>query len=108
MGDCRMGASGILRSMLAALVGCVVVAGPGQAQDAFPNRTIRMVIPYPAGGGTDTVGRLVADLLSRKWKQTVVVENIGGAAGNVGAAQVFKSAPDGHTLMITSPGPVAT
>jgi tripartite-type tricarboxylate transporter receptor subunit TctC len=67
-----------------------------------------MVIPYPAGGGTDTIGRLIADLLGRKWGQTVVVENIGGAAGNVGASQVFKSAPDGHTLMVTSPGPVAT
>jgi tripartite-type tricarboxylate transporter receptor subunit TctC len=79
----------------------------GHAQD-FPTRTVRMVIPYPAGGGTDTIGRLVADLLSRKWGQTVVVENIGGAAGNVGAAQVFKAAPDGHTLMIASPGPIAT
>jgi tripartite-type tricarboxylate transporter receptor subunit TctC len=78
------------------------------AQNAFPTRTVRIVIPYPAGGGTDTIGRIVADQLSRKWGQTVVVENVGGAAGNVGGAQVFKAAPDGHTLMITSPGPVAT
>jgi tripartite-type tricarboxylate transporter receptor subunit TctC len=86
----------------------LVVADSGRAQDAFPSRPVKVVIPYPAGGGTDTIGRLVADLLSRKWKQTVVVENLGGAAGNVGAAQVFKAAPDGHTLMIASPGPVAT
>ena len=99
------------------VTGCLaLIAGAGglfaadavRAQDAFPTRTVRIVIPYPPGGGTDTIGRLVADLLSRKWGQTVVVENIGGAAGNVGAAQVFKAATDGHTLMITSPGPVAT
>jgi tripartite-type tricarboxylate transporter receptor subunit TctC len=89
-------------------VASVAAACAGHAQDAFPTRTVRIVIPYPAGGGTDTIGRLVADLLSRKWGQTVVVENIGGAAGNVGAAQVFKAPPDGHTLMVASPGPVAT
>jgi len=96
---------------IAASVLAILVAGiatPCAAQDAFPTRTVKVVIPYPAGGGTDTIGRLVADLLSRKWGHTVVVENVGGAAGNVGAAQVFKSPPDGHTLMVTSPGPVAT
>jgi tripartite-type tricarboxylate transporter receptor subunit TctC len=93
---------------LIALAHGLAAAGTAGAQDTFPTRTVRVVIPYPAGGGTDTIGRLVADLLSRKWKQTVVVENIGGAAGNVGAAQVFKAPADGHTLMITSPGPVAT
>ena len=105
-----MGTGRISAAMLAVL-GIAAIGpshAPTQAQDAFPTRTVRMVIPYPAGGGTDTIGRLVADLLGRKWGQTVVVENIGGAAGNVGAAQVFRAAPDGHTLMITSPGPVAT
>jgi len=66
------------------------------------------VIPYPAGGGTDILGRFLADQLSRKWGQNVIVENIGGAAGNIGAADVFRAQPDGHTLMVTSPGPVAT
>ncbi len=94
--------------VLIAAAGGLPATKAAVAQDAFPTRPVRIVIPYPAGGGTDTIGRLVADLLSRKWKQTVVVENIGGAAGNVGAAQVFKAAPDGHTLMIASPGPVAT
>jgi tripartite-type tricarboxylate transporter receptor subunit TctC len=93
---------------LIALAGGLLASDRALAQDAFPTRPVKIVIPYPAGGGTDTIGRLVADLLSRKWGQTVVVENIGGAAGNVGAVQVFKAATDGHTLMITSPGPVAT
>ena len=97
----------ILGLALAALIGAVPAIGTAQAQDAFPNRTVRIVIPYPAGGGTDTIGRLVADQLSRKWGQPVVVENVGGAAGNVGAAQVFRAAPDGYTMMIASPGPIA-
>jgi len=79
----------------------------GFAQNAFPTKTVRIVVPYPAGGGTDVLGRIIADQLSRKWGQTVLVENI-GAAGNIGANDVFRAAPDGHTLLVTSPGPVAT
>jgi tripartite-type tricarboxylate transporter receptor subunit TctC len=96
-----------LVALLAMLLG-VATAGVAQAQDAFPNRTVRIVIPYPAGGGTDTIGRLVADQLSRKWGQPVVVENVGGAAGNLGAAQVFRAPPDGYTMMVAAPGPIAT
>ena len=100
--------SRILGAALAVLFGSIVIGDLARAQDAFPSRTVRIVIPYPAGGGTDTIGRLVADQLSRKWGQPVVVENVGGAAGNVGAAQVFRAAPDGYTMMIASPGPIAT
>jgi tripartite-type tricarboxylate transporter receptor subunit TctC len=69
---------------------------------------VRIVVPYPAGGGTDTLARLLADQLSRKWGQSAIVENIGGGAGNIGAAEVARAAPDGHTLLLTSPGPIAT
>jgi tripartite-type tricarboxylate transporter receptor subunit TctC len=86
---------------------CGPIAGV-HAQDAFPTRVVRVVVPYPAGGGTDILARFVADQLARKWGQTVIVENIGGAAGNIGAADVARAAPDGHTLLVTSPGPVAT
>ncbi len=65
-------------------------------------------MPYPAGGGTDTLARLVADQLGRKWGQSAIVENIGGAAGNIGAAEVARAAPDGYTLLLASPGPIAT
>ena len=98
----------MLGSAVAALIGVIAIGAAAPAQDAFPSRTVRILIPYPAGGGTDTIGRLVADQLSRKWGQPVVVENVGGAAGNVGAAQVFRAAPDGYTMMIASPGPIAT
>src|SRR5215472_5570258 len=58
-----------------------------RAQEAYPTRLGRIVVPYPAGGGTDTLARLLADQLSRKWGQAAIVENIGGAAGNIGASR---------------------
>src|SRR5207249_6779482 len=79
-----------------------------RAQDAYPTRLVRIVVPYPAGGGTDTLARLLAEQLSRKWGQTAIVENIGGAAGNIGAAEVARAKPDGYTLLLASPGPIAT
>jgi tripartite-type tricarboxylate transporter receptor subunit TctC len=89
----------------------VVVAlscATAQAQAPFPSKAVKIVVPYPAGGGTDILGRLMADTLARHWGQSVVVENIGGAAGNIGAATVARAAPDGYTLMIAAPGPVST
>ena len=104
--------NGKLASMaLAAVLGvaCSVLASLGAAAQApFPTKTVRIVVPYPAGGGTDVLARLVADQLARKWNQSVVVENVGGAAGNVGAAMVARAAPDGHTLMVAAPGPIST
>jgi tripartite-type tricarboxylate transporter receptor subunit TctC len=67
-----------------------------------------MIVPYPPGGGTDLLARVLADQLGRKWGQAVIVENIGGAGGNVGAEEVARAAPDGHTLLFASPGPLAT
>jgi tripartite-type tricarboxylate transporter receptor subunit TctC len=96
--------------MLAAIIAlaAAVTTDGGNAQDSFPSRTVRIVVPYPAGGGTDTLARLLADQLSRKWGQSAIVENIGGGAGNIGAAEVARAAPDGHTLLLASPGPIAT
>jgi len=79
-----------------------------RAQEAHPTRLVRIVVPYPAGGGTDTLARLLAEQLSRKWGQTAIVENIGGAAGNIGSAEVARATPDGYTLLLASPGPIAT
>ena len=108
---CRF--SGIWRSAMRKLAVIAFTAVLGivwgdRAQAQFPSKTVRIVVPYPAGGGTDILGRFLADQLGRKWNQSVIVENIGGAAGNIGAADVFRAAPDGHTLLVTSPGPVAT
>jgi tripartite-type tricarboxylate transporter receptor subunit TctC len=80
-------------------------AAPAQAQD-FPNKTVKIVVPYAAGGGTDIVARIVAQKLQEKWGQPVVVENRAGAGGNVGSEAVYTSAPDGYTLLFTAQGPL--
>lgn len=88
------------RGFVAAGAAFAALAGSGPAHAAaFPERPIRLVIPYPAGGSTDIVGRLVAQKLGEAIKGTVVADNKGGAAGAIGAADVARSAPDGSTLL---------
>jgi tripartite-type tricarboxylate transporter receptor subunit TctC len=77
------------------------------AQDAnYPNRPIRIIVCVPAGGGVDIVTRIVADGLQKQLNQTIVVENKGGAAGNIGAEAVFTADPDGYTLLAAQPAPL--
>lgn len=76
------------------------LAGPLHAQSDYPNRPIRLVIPFPAGGSSDGIGRQVADKLSLLLKQTVVVDNKAGAGGVIGTDAVAKSPPDGHSLVL--------
>src|SRR3954447_6671094 len=78
---------------------------PARAAD-FPNRPVKIIVPFPAGGTADAIPRIVADWLSRKWKQPVVIENHTGAAGNIGAEQVYHAAPDGYTLLSSPPPPL--
>ena len=86
------------RFSIALLSLCVVVPVPAAAQDAWPNRQIRMVVPLPAGASVDVIGRLVAAKLGERLGQTVVIENRAGASGAIGADAVAKAAPDGYTL----------
>src|SRR5579862_377070 len=81
------------------------MAAPAQAQD-FPTRTVKIVVPFPAGGTADVMPRIIADWLSRKWGQSVIIENRTGAGGNIGAEAVAKSDPDGYTLLSAPPGPL--
>lgn len=76
---------------------------PGFAQ-TFPSRPVTLVVPFPPGGGTDTGGRVIAEQLGRRWNQPVIVENRGGAAGQIGADYVAKSKPDGYTLLLGNIG----
>jgi len=66
---------------------------------AFPNKPVHIIVPLAAGGSADKLTRTLAERLSVLWDQTVVVENVAGASGNIGAARVAKSAPDGYTLL---------
>jgi tripartite-type tricarboxylate transporter receptor subunit TctC len=81
----------------AALV--LAAAAPALAQ-SYPDRPIRLVVPYPPGGATDVIGRVVGQHLGTALGQSVVVENKAGAAGNIGAAMVAREKPDGYTLLL--------
>src|SRR5471030_2638949 len=81
------------------LLGAVVVAAPGGAQD-YPSRPIRWVVPFPAGGPTDTLSRILAARLGDVWKAGIVIENNGGAAGAIGTDFAAKAAPDGYTIQL--------
>ena len=94
------------RSRLAAAVLIVgSVLHPAYAQE-FPTRMVKIVVPFPAGGSADVVPRVVADWLSRRWGQAVIIENRAGAAGNIGAELAYKAEPDGYTLLSTPPPPL--
>jgi tripartite-type tricarboxylate transporter receptor subunit TctC len=92
-------------------VACLALFGSAmvQAQD-YPTKTITMIVPFAAGGPTDTVARLVAQSMGTKLKQTIIIENVGGAGGTLGAGRVAKAAPDGYTILLhhighsTAPG----
>jgi tripartite-type tricarboxylate transporter receptor subunit TctC len=79
----------------------VSIALPAPAQDAYPSRPVKLVAPFPAGGPLDVMARVVAQKLSENWKSAVVVENVTGATGSIGANTVARAAPDGYTLLVT-------
>src|SRR5690606_13897551 len=70
------------------------------AADSFPNKPMRLIVPYPPGGITDIVGRSIADRMSRDLEQPIIVENRGGAGGTIGASEAARAKPDGHTMSL--------
>jgi tripartite-type tricarboxylate transporter receptor subunit TctC len=95
-------------AVLALLTACSAAVQGASGQDSYPSRVVKIVVPFPAGSGTDVLSRLLADQLTRKWGRTVISENVPGASGNIGAHEVWRAAPDGHTMMLAPPGPIAT
>jgi tripartite-type tricarboxylate transporter receptor subunit TctC len=99
----------LVMDVTALAVGCLVVSSAAQAQrdpSSYPDRPIRVIVSVPPGGGVDTVTRLVGQKLQQRLGQAVVIENRGGAAGNLGAELVANAVPDGYTLLATSPAPL--
>ena len=88
------------RGALGAAAATLLAAPAVRAQGAFPNKPIRMIVPYPPGGVTDIMGRLAAEAMSRQLGQPIVVENRAGAGGNIGAKAAAAAEPDGYTLLL--------
>jgi tripartite-type tricarboxylate transporter receptor subunit TctC len=89
-------------TMLLALIG----PGVPVAAASFPDHTVRIVVPFPAGGSNDVVARFLAMKLAEAWGQQVIIDNRAGAGGNIGAEMVAQSTPDGYTLLLTAPPPL--
>lgn len=93
------------RQIIAALASCALTALVGmgtsaRAQSAYPNKPIRLIVPFTPGGVTDTSARLIADQMTKRLGQQIIVENKPGASGNIGTSQVAQSDPDGYTLLL--------
>jgi tripartite-type tricarboxylate transporter receptor subunit TctC len=94
------------RPIVLALVAVVLVLSGAVRAEDYPARPVKIVVAFPAGGTADAVPRLIGDWLSRKWGQTVFIENKPGAGGNIGAEAAANAEPDGYTLFASPPGPL--
>lgn len=89
-----------MRKFLAMAFACLLAGVGPVAAETFPSRPITIVVPFPAGGPTDTLGRILADRMKNALGQSVIIENLTGAAGTIGTAHVAHAAPDGYTLIL--------
>lgn len=93
---------------VAALSLAASIAAPQFAHaQAYPNKPVKVIVPFPAGGSVDVLARIVGEKVSAKWGQPVVVENRAGAGGNIGAEAVYRAEPDGYTILSSPPGPLS-
>jgi tripartite-type tricarboxylate transporter receptor subunit TctC len=94
---------------VAAILLAALSAAPwsARAQAPFPTRSIKFIVPFPAGGINDVLARIVADKLQARWGQPIIIEQKTGAGGNIGADQAYQATADGYTLLVAPPGPLA-
>jgi tripartite-type tricarboxylate transporter receptor subunit TctC len=98
----------ILRfAALALSAAALSLAAPASAQTNFPVKPVRFIVPFPGGGINDVLARVVAEKLQVKWGQPIIVENKTGAGGSIGADAAYQAEPDGYTLFVSAPGPLA-
>jgi tripartite-type tricarboxylate transporter receptor subunit TctC len=95
----------MFRFAAAALLAALPLAA--QAQSAFPTKSVKFIVPFPAGGINDVLARIAADKLQAKWGHPIIIEQKTGAGGNIGADAAAKAEPDGHTLFVSAPGPLS-
>jgi tripartite-type tricarboxylate transporter receptor subunit TctC len=88
---------------LATTASLAIGAQDAAAADAYPSRTVTLIVPYAAGGASDTVARIIAESMTQTLGQQMIVENVGGASGTIGAARVARADPDGYTVMLHTP-----
>ena len=88
-----------MRTMIAAVALAALTSLGAQAQ-TFPSRPITMIVPFPPGGSTDTIARVMADKMKTTLGQSVIIENVGGAGGSIAVGRLARSAPDGYTIDI--------
>jgi len=96
---------GLNRRALLIVLGALLFGGTATAQD-YPSRPVKIVVPFPAGGSNDIIARILAQKLNERTGQPFLIENRGGAGGNIGADAVATSEPDGYTLLLTAPPPL--
>ena len=93
--------------LLGILAAALLVHAQSVRAQGYPSNTVKIIVPYSAGGGTDIVARILANKLQQKWAKNVVVENRAGGGGNLGADLVYTADPDGLTLLFAAQGPFA-
>src|SRR5260370_39338790 len=96
-----------MKGLLRAVLMTLLLESPAHAQTSYPQKPVRMIVPFPAGGSNDTLCRIVGEKLSSAWNQPVLVDNRPGAGGNVGAEIAHRADPDGYTLLCAPPPPLA-
>ena len=90
----------LARALAAAFLAAFILAAGAASAQTYPSRPITMIVPYPPGGATDTIARIMQDSMSQSLGQQIVIENIGGAGGMIAAAKAARAAPDGYTILI--------